>query len=121
MADTGIFCTNAEVVQKAGVNANTTAIAVAWTDVILPQIESQINSDSEYNWSDKYATLNVDVKKVLTLAASNLCAIYIVNYDPNAWSTSTSTMKLNILWNGYFEAIKLLKDTDKNQIFIREA
>ena len=121
MADDGIFCTNAEVIAKAGANANATATAIAWTDAILPQIESQINVDSEYNWSDDYAGLNVDVGKILSLAASNLAAIYIVNYDPNAWSTSTATMKLNVLWTGYTDAIKLLKETDKNQIFVREA
>lgn len=121
MADDGIFCTNAEIIQKAGLNANATAIAIGFTDVIVVQVESQINVDSEYNWSDNYAALNADVQKILTLAASNLAAIYIINYDPNSWTLETANFKLNILWTGYFEAVKLLRETDKNQIFMREA
>jgi len=121
MADTGVFCTNAEVLQKAGVNANATAIAVAWTDILLPQIESRINNESEYNWSDQYAALNIDVKKTLSEAASNLCALYIINYDPNAWTIATSSFKRDTLKTEYTDCIKMLKETDKGQIFIREA
>ena len=121
MADTGIFCTNAEIIQKAGLYANATATAVAWTDVLITQVESLINVESEYNWSDNYAALNADVKKLLTLAASNMAAVYIINYAPNVWSISTATFKLNLLWSAYNDAIKLLRETDKNQIFMREA
>ena len=121
MADDGIFATNAEIIAKAGVNANATAIAVGWTDAIVGQAESRINVESEYNWSDNYAALNADVKKILTEAESNLVAIYIINYDPNAWTIATTTFKLNVLYTGYNDCIKLLRETDKSQIFIQEA
>ena len=33
------------------------------------------------NWSDDYAALNGDVKKVLQEAASNMAAVYVIQYD----------------------------------------
>ena len=107
------------VILKAG--KNVTAITEAQYEAIINQAESQINADTEYNWNDNYAALNVDVKYILQLAAENLAAMYLINYDPNAWSISTATFKLNVLWNGYFEAIKVLREKDKGQIFIKEA
>jgi len=121
MSDTGIFATNAEIIAKAGKNADATAITVAWTDAIVGQVESRINIESEYNWSDSYTTLNADVKGILTEAESNLCALYIVNYAPNAWTIATSSFKRDTLKTEYIDCIKLLREKDKGQIFIQEA
>jgi len=121
MADTGIFATTAEVVRKIGENGSATQILEATINDFMTQAESRINVESEYNWSDVYASLNVDVKGILKEAASNLAAIYCINLNPNSWTIATSTFKLNLLWNGYTEAIKLLKAKDKGQIFVLEA
>lgn len=118
---TGILCSSAQVILKAGANANATAISTANLDDFIQQAEGQINTDSEYNWCDKIGSLNTDVKGILNLAASNMAAIYVINYDPNAWTIATATYKLNTLWTGYIEAVKILRETDKNQIFVREA
>ena len=87
----------------------------------MSQAESQINVDSEYNWSDVYSTLNVDVKKILTKAAASLAAIEVINYDPNAWSLETATFKINVLYTQYQDCVRLLRETDKGQIFVQEA
>jgi len=121
MADSGIFCTTAQVILKAGVNANATAILEASINDFVAQAESVINVESEYNWSDHIAELNADVKGILTIAASSRAAIMCINYDLNAWTLGTAVTKMNILWNDYENAIKLLREKDKGQIFVREA
>lgn len=121
MADTGIFATTLEVQRKAGAYANATATDEAYINDFITQAESQINVDTEYNWSDVYTDLNVDVKGILKLAASNFAAMYVIIYDPNSWTLQTANLKLNVLWNGYMEAIKILRNKDKAQIFMTEA
>ena len=116
---TTTLATNGNVILKAGLNAS--VLTDAQYTELINQAECQINVESEYNWNDAYGTLNVDVKYLLTLAASNLAAIYLINYDPNAWGLATAQTKLDVLWDGYVDAIKLLRETDKNQIFIKEA
>ena len=116
---TTTLAVSGNVVLKAGLNAS--VLTEAQYEELINQAECQINADTEYNWNDNYAALNVDVKYILQLAASNLAAIYLLDYNPNAWTISTATFKLNVLWNGYYEAIKVLREKDKGQIFVREA
>ena len=121
MVDTGIFATTAEVQYKVGANASSVANVEAYINSFMTQVESRINAESEYNWSDHYSALNVDVKGILKEAASNLAAIYVINYDPNAWTISTATFKINVLYTAYQDCIKILREKDKGAIFIREA
>ena len=118
MADTGIFATTQEVQDKAGLNASATANTEAYINRFMQQAESQINVESEYNWSDAYSGLNDDVKKILTKAAASLAAIEVINYDPNAWSLETANFKINVLYTQYQDAIKLLREIDKGQAFV---
>lgn len=76
--------------------------------------------DTEYDWATNYADLDSKVKGILNLASSNMAAIYVINYDPNAWSLEVATYKLNLLWTGYEEAMKLLRVVDKGQAFVKE-
>lgn len=121
MVDTGIFATTAEVQRKVGANASATANVETYINDFMTQAESRINVESEYNWSDDYTTLNVDVKGILKEAASNLAAIYVLNYDPKLFSSSVYANKINVLLTTYQDCIKLLREKDKAQIFITEA
>lgn len=121
MADTGIFATTLECQEKAGANASSTANTEAYINSYISQAESRINVESEYNWSDAYSSLSSDVKKILTEAASNLVAIYILNYDPDAVGRDTAIFRVNLLYTQYLDIIKILRETDKGQIFIKEA
>ena len=75
------MATNAQVKQKAGANANSTATGSTYTSEFVAQADSVINCVTRFNWSDKYSSLNVDVKNILTEASSNLAAIYCICYD----------------------------------------
>ena len=106
-----IFATTAEVARKAGANASATAVAAAYVDDFMTQAESEINCITRANWSDDYAALNVDVKGLLKQAASNLAAIYVINYDMSGFSSRTEAENMvNILRDGYLRCVSLLRD-----------
>lgn len=113
MADTGIFATTAEVKRKVGENASTTANTEEYINDFMTQAESYINILSGKNWSDNFAGLNVDVKGILKEAASNLAAIYVLNYDLGAISAITSRAeaedRIIVLWERLGECIETLK------------
>ncbi len=112
--DTGIFATTAEVVRKAGAGASAVAVDEAYTNDFMTQAEAQINAETTKNWSDAYGTLDVDVQGVLKLAASNLAAMYVISYDMGGYTSrlEAQTM-LDVLWNGYLAAIKILKEKNR--------
>ena len=89
MADTGVFATTAEVGRKAGANASATSKAEAYVNDYMTQVESFINVATRYNWTDAYSGLDVDVKGVLKMVASDLAAIYVIMYDMSGFTSRT--------------------------------
>ena len=121
MVDTGIFATTTQIGYKAGANASTTSKAEAYTNFYIAQAESRINVESEYNWSDAYSSLNVDVKYVLQEAASNLAAVYVIQYDMSGFTSLKEAQSMvDILLFNYQACIKLLQEKNKGQLFIKE-
>lgn len=119
MADTGIFCTTAEVGYKAGANASATSKAEVYTNSFVTQAESVINVATRYNWSDAYATLNVDKKGILKEAASNLAAIYVINYDMSGFtSRAEAESMITVLRDGFLRNISLLRDIKAQEFAI---
>src|SRR3990167_6571580 len=114
MADTGIFATTAEVQRKVGANASATSNVEAYTNDFMTQAESFINAAIGFNFSDSYSTLNVDVKGILKEAASNLAAIYVLNFDATAIVAATSLIefedRLTVLIFKYQECLRILKE-----------
>lgn len=126
MADTGIFATTAEVQRKVGANASATSNLEAYINDFITQAESYINVATGKNWSDLYTSLNVDVKGILKEAASNLAAIYVINYDYTGFVGATNGSRieiedrLNILWARFNECIKVLMQVGSNK-FVDDA
>ena len=111
MADTGIFCTTAEVERKAGANCSVVSKAEAYTNDYVTQVESFINIVTRYNWSDNYATLNADVRGILKEAASNLAAIYVIQYDMSGFTSRVEAEDMiNILRDAALRSLALLRD-----------
>jgi hypothetical protein len=112
MADTGIFATTAEVGYKCGANASATSKAEAYVNSYMTQVESFINVATNYNWSDVYPTLNVDKKGILKECASNLAAIYAINYDPSGFtSRGEAELIINVLYQRAMDCIKVLQES----------
>ena len=121
MADTGIFATTAEVQHKAGANASTTANVEVYINDFMTQAESTINSSVRYNFSDNYAALNTDVKGILKEVASNLAAIYVIQFDMSNFVTRTEAENMvNILRDAALRGLSILRDK-KVETFINEA
>ena len=119
MADTGIFCTTAEVERKAGANCSAVSKAVDYTNDYVTQAESLINVMTRYNWSDAYAALDVDVKGILKEAASDLAAIYVIQYDMSGFSSIVEAEDMvNILRDAALRAISILKDKKQEDFMI---
>jgi hypothetical protein len=121
MVDSGIFATTAEIGYKAGANASATSKAEAYTNSYIAQAESRINADTHYNWSDAYSGLNADVKGILKEAASNLAAVYVINYDLGSFNSRAEAQAMvDILIFNYNECIKILREQLKRD-FIQGA
>lgn len=117
-----IFATTAEVARKAGDNASATSVAVAYVDDFMTQVESFINSATRYNWSDAYAGLDVDVKGVLKECASDLAAIYVLNYKPSGDDGKMSRVeyedRVNTLKDNALRALSILREIEVQTFMI---
>jgi hypothetical protein len=81
------YATTAGITIKAGKYANATLLATAADMLLIAQmVEGEINSSTNYNWSDAYTTLNDDIKGVLLSAGTSLGAIFVINYDTTGYS-----------------------------------
>ena len=106
-----IFCTSEAIVRKAGANINsvieTSGAAIKeWSG----EAESYINHVTRRNWSDDYAGLNDDVKKILEEAASAEAAQYVINYDANGIGRSHAELRLDFLRDKVIAKTSLLRD-----------
>lgn len=111
MADTGIFATTVEVQRKAGANASATSNVEAYINDFITQAESEINAITRKNWSDAYSGLNADVKGLLKQAASNLAAIYVIQFDMSGFTSRIEAEDMvNILRDSYLRCVSLLRD-----------
>ena len=111
MVHTGIFATSTEVLAKCGSGVSVAGSAEANINQYCSEAESYINILCHYNFSDKYATLNADVKKILTETCSCLAAIYIIQYDPLLYRSQRHAENLvNINWARFENCIHLLND-----------
>ena len=121
MVDTGIFATTAEVQRKAGANASGTSNVEAYINDYMTQVEALINITCRHNFSDDYAGLNVDVKGLLKEVASNLAAIYVIQFDMSGFTSRVEAEDMvNILRDAALRGLSLLRDK-KQQDFINGA
>ena len=120
MAHTGIFATSDEILVKAGENYDT-SITEARINALCTQVESIINCVCRYNFSDAYSGLNADVKGILSDVASNLVAIYIIQFNMAGYTSRVEAEDMvNILRDGALRGLSLLRDK-KVQEFMNNA
>ena len=121
MASEGIFATTAEVSRKAGANASATSNSETYINDFMTQVESYINAYTRVNYSDSYSGLDVDVKGLLKEVASNLAAIYVIQYDMSGFtSRSEAESMIDTLRDGAMRGLALLRDK-KHTDFIDDA
>ena len=85
--------------------------AEAYINSYISQAESFINSYCRYNFSDNYSSLNIDKKGILKEVASNLAAIYVIQYDTSGFASRTEAEDMiNILRDGALRGLAVLKE-----------
>ena len=121
MADTGIFATTAEVERKSGASASSVSKAEAYVNDYMTQVESLINAVTRFNWSDAYTGLNTDTKGLLKEVASDLAAIYVIQYDMSGFTSRTEAEDMiNVLRDAALRGMSLLRDK-KTKEFLEKA
>ena len=119
MVDTGIFATTLECQERAGANASSVANTEAYINSYIAQAESLINVMTLKNWSDIYSTLNADVKKILTVAASAYVANKIINFDMGGFtSREEAQTMLDVNKDDFLEAVSVLRDIVKRKFAV---
>jgi hypothetical protein len=89
MAHEGIFATKANCDAMAGELVDTTGYSEANINAWCLQAESFLNCLAKYNYSDKFSTLNVDVKYILTEYEARYVAICAISYNMAGYTTRT--------------------------------
>ena len=121
MADFGIWTKNADIQAKAGTGANSTAVNTTATDVYVLEVEAMVNVLTRHNWSDDFSGLNDDVKNILKLVTSNICAIIVIQWDMSGYTSRVEAEDMiNVLRDQYLLGLSILRDK-KNQEFILQA
>jgi len=111
MAHTGIFATSDEILTKAGEMVDGTGASEARINALCLQVESLINVVCRYNFSDAYAGLNADVKGLLSEVASNLVAIYIIQFNMAGFTSRVEAEDMiNVLRDAALRGLSLLRD-----------
>lgn len=90
MVHTGIFATKAECDAMAGELVDATGYTEGNINAWCLQAESFLNVLAKYNFSDKYAaSINGDVKYILTEYAARYVAICAITYNMAGYTTRT--------------------------------
>lgn len=106
--------TSGACVLKAGANVNiafTGTSAQANWDQLIHQAESLLHVATRWNISGAFGSLSGDVVDILDETASNLAAIYAIQYDMSGYTTRTEAEDMiNVLRDGALRGISLLRD-----------
>lgn len=115
-----IMTTEAEIQQKSGAGVNVAFDTTMMTAAGI-RAESTVNVLCRHNYSDTYATLNADVKGILSDIVSSLVAIEAIAYDMSGYTSRIEAEDMiNVLRDGALRGLSILRDK-KNQTFVNDA
>lgn len=111
MVEAGTLCTNANVKEKAGTNANATAIAEAATNVTILMAEGEICATAKYNFVSNYATVSAIGKEFLRNLCSSMAALNAIEWDMSGFTSRTEAQTmLNVNYAIRRDGLNLLRD-----------
>lgn len=105
---------SAAIIQKAGANADSTAIASGALMLnFADQAEGIVCSKTRVDWITQYSALNANFKKIIDSAVSSKAAMFILNYDLSGFTSrfEAQTM-LDVLRDDFADNIKELKEAE---------
>jgi hypothetical protein len=119
MVEAGTLAINADVLKFAGLNANATATAEAYTNVFIKEAEGIICTAARYDWVTNYADVSTIGKEILRDAVASYAAVKALNYDMSGFSSrQEALMMINILWASFMETMRLLQKDNTYKDFI---
>ena len=105
-----IMTTEAEIQQKSGANVNVAFDTTMMTASNL-RAESIINCVTRNNFSDSFATDNINVKQILSDFCSSFVAIEAIAYDMSGYTSRIEAEDMiNVLRDGMLRAMSILRD-----------
>jgi|TARA_R100000501_G_C2626814_1_gene120579 hypothetical protein len=111
MAHEGVFATSDEILVRAGENVDATGATEVRINDLASQSESIINCITRFNWSDAYAGLNADVKRILSSASAAWCAVHLVSFNMNGYTTRVEAEDMiNVQRDSFLRDVGLLRD-----------
>jgi hypothetical protein len=117
-----IYALATEMAMKAGANVSSTGVGATYLEAFGEMAESIINVETGYNWGDWYTANGAtypDVSQILVDAATNLGAIYVINYDmSNFLNVQEAVSRINVLYQMYQNDLRVLKEEGKKD-FLR--
>lgn len=106
-----------EMGYKAGANVNSTASGAAYLEKFGYMAESVINIETGIDWSawyTSYAATYPHLAYILVDAATNLAAIYIINYDMSGFTNiQEAVSRIDVLYQLYQNDLRILKEEGK--------
>lgn len=120
MVGTYVMTTETDVLSKIG-----DGVSPDFTDAMKTaaglRAENKVNSTIRFNFSDVYATLNIDVKYLISDIVSSLIAIEGIKYDMGGYTTRTEAEDMvNIERDSWQFNMSVLRDK-KVEDFINAA
>ena len=109
MVEAGTLCTQPDVEKKAGAFANATAVAEAYTNVLILEAEGAICTACRYDLVTNYASLTAIAKEYLRDLASSYTAVMVMQYDMTGLKTEEAMSIVNINWAIFMAGIKRLE------------
>ena len=114
MASTHIMTTEVEYKMKAGDNYPATAFPDASATASGLQAESVVNVITRNNFSDTYATDNVDVRYIISNFVSCFIAIDALNCKPTGEDGVMSRIeyedRINVLRDSMLRSLSIIRD-----------
>ena len=123
MTDTGIYCTGSDVVWKAGSGCSA-AIKTGsiYTNSFISQAEGVINVACGKEFASSttaFQTLGSGMRTMLTDAASNMAAIYAINWDYSGYPTRiVAEDSINVLRDAYLRDLAILKERESQSFLM---
>jgi hypothetical protein len=123
MGHTGIYVpTLLELTYKAGANVAVAAIAEAFANSYIAQAESLINCACRKVFAvdtAAFTALPATTKQLLTEVASNIAAIYAIQYDMSGFTSRVEAEDMiNILRDGALRGLSILRDKKAQQFLM---
>jgi len=105
-----IMTTEAEIQQKSGAGVNV-AFDTTMMEAAELRAESIINCVCKNNFSDSFATDNIDVKQILSDFCSSFVAIEAISYDMSGYTSRIEAEDMiNVLRDGMLRSMSILRN-----------